>query len=45
MNAHIAKPIVPNTLFSALLQWIEPGGLAVRFNNQRYHPAAKAVGL
>ena len=25
MNAHIAKPIVPNTLFSALLQWIEPG--------------------
>ena len=24
-NAHIAKPIVPNTLFSALLQWIEPG--------------------
>ena len=25
MNAHIAKPIVPNMLFSTLLDWIKPG--------------------
>jgi len=29
MNAHIAKPIVPNTLFSTLLEWIEPGERSV----------------
>ena len=25
INAHIAKPIVPNRLFSTLLEWIKPG--------------------
>jgi len=25
MNAHIPKPVVPNVLFSALLEWIAPG--------------------
>ena len=29
MNAHIAKPIVPNTLFSTLLEWIEHGERSV----------------